>query len=44
MCFFVTKNKKHLIVTHEKSKTSNFTIFELKALLKKDSNKRNKLV
>ena len=43
MCCLATKNKKHLIVTHEKGKTSNFTILELKALLKQDSNKRNKL-
>ena len=43
MCCLATRNKKHLIVTHEKGKTSNFTVLELKALLKQDSNKRNKL-
>ena len=35
--------KQHLIVTHERGKSSNFTILQLNALLKQDSNKRNKL-
>ena len=43
MCCLTTKNKKHLIVTHEKGKVSNFTVLQLNALLKEDSNKRNKL-
>ena len=43
MCCLASKNKKHLIVTHEKGKSSHFTILQLNALLKQDSNKRNKL-
>lgn len=43
MCCLATKTRKHLIVTHEKGKSSHFTILELNALLKQDSNKRNKL-
>lgn len=43
MCCLATKMRKHLIVTHEKGKSSHFTILELNALLKQDSNKRNKL-
>jgi hypothetical protein len=43
MCCLATKSKKHLIVTHEKGKSSNFTILQLNALLKQDSNKKNKL-
>lgn len=43
MCCIATKMRKHLIVTHEKGKSSHFTILELNALLKQDSNKRNKL-
>jgi E3 ubiquitin-protein ligase UBR4 len=35
--------KQHLVVTHERSKSSHFTILQLNALLKQDSNKRNKL-
>lgn len=43
MCYLASKSKKHLIVTHEKGKSSHFTILQLNALLKQDSNKRNKL-
>jgi E3 ubiquitin-protein ligase UBR4 len=43
MCCVATKNRKHLFVTHEKGKSSHFTILQLNALLKQDSNKRNKL-
>ena len=43
MCCLATKRRKHLIVTHEKGKSSHFTILQLNALLKQDSNKRNKL-
>jgi hypothetical protein len=43
MCCLATRNRKHLIVTHEKGKSSHFTILQLNALLKQDSNKRNKL-
>ena len=35
--------KQHFLVTHEKGKSSHFTILQLNALLKQDSNKRNKL-
>jgi E3 ubiquitin-protein ligase UBR4 len=35
--------KQHLVVTHERGKSSHFTILQLNALLKQDSNKRNKL-
>ena len=43
MCYLSSAHKKHLIVTHEKGKSSHFTILQLNALLKQDSNKRNKL-
>ena len=43
MCCLATKRRKHLIVTHEKGKSSHFTILQSNALLKQDSNKRNKL-
>jgi hypothetical protein len=43
MCCLASANKKHLIVTHEKVKSSHFTVLQLNALLKQDSNKRNKL-
>lgn len=43
MCCVSSKTKKHLIVTHEKGKSSHFTVLQLNALLKQDSNKRNKL-
>jgi E3 ubiquitin-protein ligase UBR4 len=43
MCCLASKHKKHLIVTHEKGKSSHFTILQLNALLKQDSSKRNKL-
>lgn len=43
MCCLTSKTKKHLIVTHEKGKSSHFTVLELNALLNQDSNKRNKL-
>lgn len=35
--------KQHLIVTHEKNKSSHFTILQLNALLKQDSQRRSKL-
>jgi E3 ubiquitin-protein ligase UBR4 len=35
--------KQHLIVTHERGKSSHFTILQLNALLKQDSSRRNKL-
>ncbi len=43
MCCLATKSKKHLIVTYEKDKSSHFTVLQLNALLKQDSNKKNKL-
>ena len=43
MSCLATKQRKHLIVTHEKGRSSHFTILQLNALLKQDSNKRNKL-
>jgi hypothetical protein len=43
MCCLSNGARKHLIVTHEKGKSSHFTILQLNALLKQDSNKRNKL-
>ncbi len=43
MCCLANRTRKHLIVTHEKGKSSHFTILQLNALLKQDSNKRNKL-
>lgn len=43
MCLISSKKRKHLIVTHEKGKSSHLTILQLNALLKQDSNKRNKL-
>ena len=43
ICCLATRRRKHLMVTHEKGKASHFTVLQLNALLKQDSNKKNKL-
>jgi E3 ubiquitin-protein ligase UBR4 len=43
MCCLASRSKKHLIVSHEKGKSSHFTVLQLNALLKQDSNHRSKL-